>query len=244
MYDPSGIPVLCYHSIDPSNSVISVSPESFAAQMRHLKKLGYQSISLNEIVNYVHKGVSNFNRPIGIIFDDGYRNNYTKAFPVLQEVGYTATIFVTTGYCGKFNEWGAQNNSIPRLPMMTWEEISEMSRNGIEIGSHTKSHPKLAELDELKAREELIGAKKQIEDHIGREVEFASYPFGSFNDEVKQVAKTAFKAVVSTRVGKVRVGSDVHALERINTSGKLFKMLPPKIIFSGSLDYFITLKNT
>jgi peptidoglycan/xylan/chitin deacetylase (PgdA/CDA1 family) len=242
MHESRSIPIICYHSIDESDSVISVSPKSFALQMRHLKALGYQAVSLREITDYVHKGFTTANRPIGIIFDDGYKNNYTEAFPVLQEVGFTATIFITTDYCGQINAWGPQHGSIPRLPMMTWNQIEELSRQGIEIGSHTKSHPKLSELGMDKIRDELVGAKALLEDRIGKNIEFASYPYGNYNETVKQIAKSYFKAVVSTRVGKVRKGSDPHALKRLNASGKLFKMFSPKMIYAGSLSYYIAVK--
>ena len=76
--------------------------------------------------------------------------------------------------------------------MMTWEEVKEMSRHGIGLGSHTMSHPKLAEVPTEQALAELVGAKEEIENHVGREVAFASYPFGSFNDRVRGFAQSVF----------------------------------------------------
>ena len=161
MYYPDSLPILCYHSIDGSNSVVSVAPKSFGAQMRYLKSKGFQTLPLKEIVEYTQYGTTSVAKPIGIVFDDGYTNNYTDAFPILQEVGFQATIFLVTNYCGKLNEWGPQHESIPLLPMMTWEEIKEMSRHGIEFGSHTMSHPKLAEVSTEQALSELVGPRKK-----------------------------------------------------------------------------------
>ena len=239
----SGLPILCYHSIDRSGSPVSLAPQVFADQMAYLRAHGYQTVTLHDVVEYAKNGYSSVARPVCIVFDDGYKNNYTEAFPVLQEKGFSATIFVTTDYCGKSNSWGQQHGSIPSLSMMVWEEIVEMSRHGIEFGSHTKSHPKLAEIDGKKAHEELEGAKAELENHLGRKVEFASYPFGSFNDEVKTLAQSLFKAVVSIRLGKVQQGSDLHALERINAASKLFQSLPVWVALGGGANYYLAMKN-
>jgi peptidoglycan/xylan/chitin deacetylase (PgdA/CDA1 family) len=243
MSPSSGLPILCYHSLDRSGSPVSVAPRSFADQMAYLRGQGYQAVTLHEVVEFAQKGHTSVKRPVCIVFDDGYQNNYTEAFPVLQKVGFPATIFVTTDYCGKSNGWGQQNRTIPTLPMMSWSEIMEMSRHGIEFGSHTKSHPKLAELDAKIAHEELEGAKKALEHHLGKKVEYASYPFGSFNDEVKVIAQSLFKAVVSTQLGKVRQGSHVHALERINAASDLFKRLPISLALAGSFNYYLAMKH-
>ena len=238
-----GLPILCYHSIDASGSPVSVDPQSFARHIAYLKEKGYQSVSLHEVVEYAQHGRTSVKDPVCIVFDDGYKNNYTEAFPVLDKAGFTATIFVATDYSGQSNRWDEESTSIPSLPMMSWEEIVEMSRHGIEIGSHTKSHPKLAEIDAARVREELEGSKVELEHHLGKKVEFASYPFGNFNDSVKSLAGSLFKAVVSTRLGKVRPGSDIHALERINPASDLFRSLPVWVALGGDLNYYLTMKN-
>ncbi len=239
----SGLPILCYHSIDMSGSPVSLHPQRFADQMVYLRRQGYQAVTLHDVVEYAQNGHTSVNRPVCIVFDDGYKNNYTEAFPVLLNVGFSATIFVTTDYCEKSNKWDEQSMSIPSFPMMSWHEIVEMSHHGIEFGSHTKSHPKLAEIDAKMAREELEGSKVALEDHLGKKVEFASYPYGSFNSEVKTLAESLFKAVVSTRLGKVQLGSDIHALERINAASDLFRSLPAWVALGGGLNYYLAMKN-
>ena len=238
-----GLPILCYHSIDTSGSPVSVDPQSFASHIAYLQEKGYQTVTLHDVAEFAQHGHTSVKKPICIVFDDGYKNNYTEAFPVLDKAGYSATIFVATDYVGKSNRWDEESMSIPSLPMMSWEEMGEMSRHGIEFGSHTKSHPKLAELDEKMAREELEGSKVELEDHLGKKVEFASYPFGSFNDGVKTLAASLFTSVVSTRLGKVQHGSDIHALERINVASELFRSLPVWVALGGGLNYYLNMKN-
>lgn len=131
---------------------------------------------------------------------------------------------------------------MPPLRMLSWGNIVEMSRHGIEFGSHTKSHPKLAELDPEEAREEMVGAKLEIEDRTGKAANFISYPFGSFNRQTQEIAREAFKGAISTRVGKVTRGSDAYALERINMAGGLLKALPMNLAFFRSFDLYIGIK--
>lgn len=243
LFKSNGIPILCYHSIDPSNSVISVAPTTFAKHIKYLRENQFQSISLHDVTDFVIKRKEIPGKSVCIVFDDGYENNYTHAFPILKESDFKATIFVATKHCGKINDWTDQHSSIPRLPMLTWRNISEMSNHGIEFGSHTQNHVNLTQMGLKKAQEELIGANKEIEDHIGIKVEFASYPFGSYNNEIKEIVKSTFKAIVSTRMGKVHFGCDLHALRRINPASQIFKKLPIKITFSKSFDNYILIKS-
>jgi peptidoglycan/xylan/chitin deacetylase (PgdA/CDA1 family) len=235
-------PILTYHSIDTSCSVISVSPSSFKEQMSYLKERGYETLSLQEVTKYVKEGSRLLEKRFVITFDDGYKNNYTQAFPILKEYQFTATIFLTTSYCGMKNDWPNQHSSIPNLPMLSWEEIREMSKYGIEFGAHTRSHPRLTELTIEKAKLEMLGSKRDIEAHLDKPVEFFSYPFGNYDEKIKEIAKTAFKGAISNRPGKVDSHSDPYALERINATGQIFKCLPLNILSIRSFDLYVVLK--
>ena len=127
------IPILTYHSIDDSGSVVSVSVANFNKQMRYIRKKGYKTYCLLEMVNCIKRGDKLPYDGIVITFDDGYENNYKEAFPILLEYGYTATIFLTTGHCGKANNWASQHAYIPKFSMLTWAEIREMSRHENEL---------------------------------------------------------------------------------------------------------------
>lgn len=236
------IPVLTYHSIDNSNSVISVSVVNFKKQVSFLKQKGYKTYSLLEIVNHIKRGTFFPTKGIVITFDDGYKNNYTEAFPILKKYGYTATIFLTTGRCGKSNSWPNQDPSIPQLSMLSWEEIREMSRYGIDFGAHTTNHPDLTQIAIDRTKLELIESKEAIEAQIDQPVELFSYPFGRFNKEIQDVTKTAFKGAIATTPGKINTKSDIYALERINLTGQIFKLLPFNILFFGSLNFYLVLK--
>lgn len=237
-----GFPVLTYHSIDDSDSVISVSVATFDKHMRFLRDKGYITISLIEAINYIKRDAELPQEGIVITFDDGYQNNYKEAFPILQEYGYTATIFLTTGHSGKTNNWSSQHLSIPELSMLSWEEIREMSRHGIEFGAHTQNHVNLEEVSIDIARKEIIESKDDIQMRIDRPVELFSYPFGCFNKEVQDITRTAFRGAISNNPGKINYRSDIYALERINATGQIFKSLPINILYLGSFNFYLMLK--
>jgi len=188
LYRTRLIPVLVYHSVDDSGSVISISPGDFKGHMRYLKDNGYRSISLIEYVGYLRKGWKPRDKLVVITFDDGFMNNYTEAFPVLRMHGFTATIFITTDYVGKTCAW-MKDDSIPGLPMMSWSEIREMRASGIDFEAHTCSHPHLTELSVKDIRDELVKSKSILEDKIDREIDFFGHPYGDTDCRSQQVAR-------------------------------------------------------
>jgi peptidoglycan/xylan/chitin deacetylase (PgdA/CDA1 family) len=238
------IPILTYHSVDDSDSVISVSPDNFKKQMRFLWRKGYGTLSLSNAIDCIRRGDSFPSGSLVVTFDDGYRNNYTAAFPVLQEFGYCATVFLTTQHCGRTNNWPDQHPSIPELPMLSWDEIKEMTAHGIEFGAHTRNHPNLTEVNTEIARREIIESKNEMEEKMGQSVELFSYPFGRFNAEVQAIVKAAFAGAISNKPGKISSRSDLHALERINTTGRIFKGLPISISSLGSFNCYLILKRS
>jgi peptidoglycan/xylan/chitin deacetylase (PgdA/CDA1 family) len=210
--------------------------------MGYLKKYGFQTLSLGNVIRCVKQGKEFPEKGVVITFDDGYKNNYTHAFPIFKEYQFTAIIFLTTNFCGKTNNWPSQHPSIPSLPMLTWKEIREMTKYGIEFGAHTQSHPCLTEVDITIAQEEIVRSKEDIEAHLNKPVEFFSYPFGSYNGQVKEIIKPVFKGAISNIPGKVNFKSDRFALERINASSQIFKALPLKLLSFNSFGTYLLLK--
>jgi peptidoglycan/xylan/chitin deacetylase (PgdA/CDA1 family) len=235
------VPVLTYHSIDKSGSVISTAPETFRRQMRFLFKNKYRAVSLGELIDdlLAHKTPSP--KTVALTFDDGFRNFFDAAFPVLEEYDFRATVFLFTDFCGKYNDWAGNPPELPRSKLLDWKEIKELSKYGIEFGSHTKTHKNLTKCLPETIETEITESKKKIEDKINRKVTTFAYPFGSFNREVKSAAAENFKAACSTNLGKVHSGSDFFALERLDTyylsNQKILEKLPTK-----SFDRYIHLR--
>src|ERR671925_319704 len=103
----SGIPILMYHSVDARTSVITFPPDRFRWQVEWLYSHGYKIISLGELSRYMTSGQIP-ERSIVLTFDDGYQTLYTEVFPILQQYGFSATIFLVAGFCGKDKHWPGQ----------------------------------------------------------------------------------------------------------------------------------------
>lgn len=185
------LPITMYHYIrdysDPTDQLginLSVAPETFALQLDQIKKLGYTTITFEDIAkNQLPK------KPIMLTFDDGYLDFYTDAFPELKKRNMKAVVYVITSP-PSYGEY------------MTAEQIKEVSSYGIEIGSHTISHPNLTAVSAIKAGEELTISKKRLENIIQKPIISLCYPSGKYNAETIELAKTVgYKYAVTTVKG-------------------------------------------
>lgn len=230
----SRLPILTYHSLDESGSVISVAPALFARQMDRLAAAGYQTLALAEALALLSAGRPFPERRVVLTFDDGYRNVYTHGFPVLQRHGFTATVFLIPDYCGGHNDWPSQPPTVARRPLMSWSEIGELHRHGFEMGAHTLTHPDLTRLSAQAAEQEVGQSKAEIEDRLGTAVTTFAYPYGACDAAAQAAARRHFAGACGTRLGKMHPKSDAYALERVDMyyfkNATLFDALPGRLI--------------
>lgn len=212
----SKIPILTYHSIDDSGSIISTSPRKFRSQMHYLREKNFNIISLKEVVQYLHDKVPLPPRSVSITFDDGFANLYNVAYPILKSCGFTATIFLVPGHCGKNNQWQGQPEGIPVLDLLDWERIREMADGGFDFGAHTMEHADLSTLPAEQARKEIVNSKLIIQERLGRPVHFFAYPYGSVTSEIRNIVIDEFSGACSVKLGFSTLKSDVHMLPRID----------------------------
>lgn len=210
------LPILTYHSIDPSGSVVSVPPALFRSQMASLAAAGWSTLRLAEAVRVLESGRPVPARHLVLTFDDAYRNVYTEAFPVLQLHGFHATVFAISRWMGKTNEWPGHEPPLGVLPLMTWEEAREMQRHGVEVAAHTRTHPDLTQISAAVGADEIVGSKRDIEDRLGTAVETFAYPYGSISPEAVEVVREHFIGACTTRLGKPDSDTDLHLLPRID----------------------------
>ena len=226
------VPILTYHSIDSSGSVISTSPDVFRRQIYFLGENGYNVVPLNAFISSLFENYPLPRKTIVMTFDDGFQNFYTTAFPILERYGFKATVFLVTDYCGKRNQWEINSPGIPLSSMLSWTEIRQLTECGIEFGAHTRSHPDLTGISLAEAEREIVESKDAIENALGCRVTTFAYPYGRFNRAVKKIAENNFQAAVSTVLGKARLNSDVFSLERIDayylSNPKIFSLMPSK----------------
>lgn len=210
------VPILMYHSIDDSNSVISIHPLKFKTQMHFLKEYAFNVISLHEIISGIKNNQAFQEKTVVITFDDGFKNVFTEAFPILQECGFSATVFLSTNYCGRLNNWPMQYAFIKPQHLLSWKDIKEMNRYGIQFGAHTHNHPFLTKIPVTEASKEILLSKMAIEDYLQKKVDFFAYPYGDFDNTIKKIASQLFAGSCSTNLSYVNIQSDPHALERVD----------------------------
>lgn len=232
------IPILTYHSIDESGSVISTDAVTFRQQMNFLKSADFNVVSLGNLIKNFNENEVQPANTIVLTFDDGFQNFYAEAFPILEEFGFTATVFLVTNYCEKHNDWEGNLPTLERSKLMSWSEIKELHKHGIEFGAHSLSHPDFTKLSLKEVERELVESKTVIEDKLGNAVETFAYPYGRFNKNVKQLTAKYYAAACSTNLGKVKSNSDFHSLERVDTyylkDVRMFRSLN-----SVSFDYYL-----
>ncbi|HKV42168.1 MAG TPA: polysaccharide deacetylase family protein [Blastocatellia bacterium] len=294
-----GLRVLAYHRVLDNETVpfqfdegvISAGTRSFRDQLAFVRA-NFDVLSFSDLRSIEERGGRWPERGLIVTFDDGYRDNYTNAFPILKEMGLPATVFLTTGHIGATRlfwwdliayyikqsrlksvaleppcalflrlETPAERDSaietilkrVKRLPdeekneiirnlparleveidssslermHLNWDEVREMSASGMEFGSHTVSHPVLANVQPQQVETELVTSKREIERQLGRESIVFSYPVGghgNFTPEVKEaVARAGYLYAVSYiqglagyRAGHGR-GCDAYAIPRIH----------------------------
>ncbi|MBI4707421.1 MAG: polysaccharide deacetylase family protein [Candidatus Omnitrophica bacterium] len=212
--------ILMYHSVysnpDPENR-LAVSTEIFERQMRFLKEYRYNVVTLEALADLIKNKKKIPRNTVAITLDDGYKNNYTDAFPILKKYNLPANIFIIVNEVGR-----------PQNDRLNWSQIQEMQDSGIfTIGSHTLGPEPLVNIhDEAVVKEEIFVSKKILEEKLGRKVNIFSYPEGRFNPQIRQmVIDAGYKAAVTTNPGKEFSNNDVFALKRLRISanaGNLF----------------------
>lgn len=179
------IPILAYHHVLPANAKVdesilnspfTISDSEFYKQMLFLSQNGYAPINLDQLIQpkeqQVHK------RPIVITFDDGWVDNFEVAFPILKSFNVWATFFIITSY-------------IDSAGCMSREQLLEMQRSGMQIESHAHTHTPLELLSNAEMQWEVTHSKKVLEKNIEGQVNFISFPHGSYNKTVIQAVKNA-----------------------------------------------------
>jgi peptidoglycan/xylan/chitin deacetylase (PgdA/CDA1 family) len=211
--EKASLPILMYHHIthlQPNATatwrMLTVTPEAFEAQVNWLADNGYHTIYFSDLVAYFQAGVPLPEKPIILTFDDGWTDDYTVAFPILQRHCMVGTFFPPVAWVNRSN--GSK--------VMTWPMIEEMSRGGMEFGSHTINHYLLNEQTAQRITEELVGSKAALEQHVVLPIVALAYPGGGHNPlVVSLVPKAGYGAAVGVAASLDQARSDLFLLHRI-----------------------------
>lgn len=212
--DPRGQPpIVMYHDVARlSDGPDEISPARFKSQLAFFARHGFTAVSMGAWWAARAAGADLPAKPVILTFDDAYEGVYANALPLLKRYGMTATLFVISGRVGEDNRWDDRRLTLRRH--MTWEQLADWSRQGMEIGAHSVSHPALGAISDAAIRAEIAGSLQAIGDRLGIPVEFFAYPYGDFNARVKEIARDAgCKAALAVSPGPGE--SDAYALRRV-----------------------------
>ena len=196
--------VLNYHKIANEHKSLSVTLDDFEQHMKWLQEYGFTCITPGQLYDFVANGADLPEKPVLITFDDGYKDNYTNAFPIMKKYGMKGTIFVVTGFLGVYDNY------------LTWDQAKELLEEGFNIESHTYSHKSMTEASDEDITKELVKSRQTIKEKLGIDSDFMAYPTGTYNLHIAELVKeSGYKGAFTIKYDNVSRDSNVYALERV-----------------------------
>jgi peptidoglycan/xylan/chitin deacetylase (PgdA/CDA1 family) len=206
IYLPVPVPILMYHHVQEipggknKTGVSMVTPENLEKQLQWLLDHNFQTVNFD----YLYNPLKSEKKPIILTFDDGYRDAYEKAFPVLKKYKSTGTFFPIV-------------NNIDKSGFVTQKQLLEMKRAGMGFGSHSLSHPNLTTSSDQKNGDEIYGSKNVLEQRLGITISDFCYPSGIFDQRtVNFITNSGYKTAVTVNNGTNFGTIDPFRLNRIN----------------------------
>lgn len=199
----SDVLVLSYHAVsDTWPSPYAVSAAELDEQVEDLLDRGYRATTFTRALTEPAR-----ERTLAITFDDAYHSVAERAFPVLERLEVPATVFACTKFLGTsgpmplgMDEWlGSAHED--ELRAMSWEQLAGLAGAGWEVGSHTRSHPRLTQTSDDMLADELAGARADLQDRLGIACSAVAYPFGDTDRRVMRAADDAGYSVGGAVLG-------------------------------------------
>lgn len=215
----SGIQILMYHQIGDFPSMTThratyCDYRRFRMQMAYLKLAGYHVLRFDEALKCLRGDAPIPSRAVVLTFDDAYENFYEYAFPELQKHGFPATVYAISSMLGQTATWlAADGHRTP--PLMSAARLRQIRSAGIDIGSHSATHVRLAEQDTACIRKEVTQSKQALEDALGEGVDHFCYPYGSHDIRVVEaVAEAGYLSATTCERATVTLADDPLTLPR------------------------------
>ncbi len=216
------LPILMYHRVAPSGlpamGRFRVPPDAFEAQLRYLRDAGYHSITLEQwrAAQAARKPVAG--RAVLLTFDDGYVDFLTYAWPLLKQYGFSAIVFLVADHVGRSNDWDHVYGE--EVPLMSWNDIHWLQRQGIVFGSHTASHHPLTSLSAEGVVREGARSRAILECELASPISAIAYPYGDFDPTVEHlIGACGYTFGLSCRPGLSTLQDSALALPRIEVTG-------------------------
>ncbi len=222
--------ILQYHHVSETlPAVTSVSADTFTEHLTYLQEHDFKVLPLNELLTRLQQGESLPDKTVAITFDDGYKNNYEQAAPILERFNYPYTIFVNPKLIDEGKGY-----------VMGWPQLRELAKKGALIANHSAQHDylhrKLAEetTEQWQARikQDILSSQQRIKEEIGHDYKYLAYPYGEFNNQLQDLVTELGFIGIGQHSGAIHTDSDFSRLPRFPASG-----------FYSTLDTLITKMN-
>jgi peptidoglycan/xylan/chitin deacetylase (PgdA/CDA1 family) len=215
--------VVAFHrvqeAVEPDDS-LTISARMFERHCRFFRR-HFRVVPLRGIVEKLERG-QRLNQELAITFDDGYRDNFEIAAPVLEKLSLPATFFIVTQMMGTDDVpwWDRERGA--RHSWMTWDQVRALHRKGFDIGAHTRTHADLGSVSGAEAEREIAGARLELEGELGASVDLFAYPYGGakhLTDANRELVKASgFRCCCSSFGGINATGGSPFQLSRVPIS--------------------------
>jgi peptidoglycan/xylan/chitin deacetylase (PgdA/CDA1 family) len=198
---------------------LGLSPISFAAQVDYLHRNAYTPLNVTQLISTLTNKSPLPERPVVLTFDDGFADFYYNALPILSRYKFTATLYIATSFVERTSLWLRWEKE---RPMLTWNQIAEISNSSIECGAHTHNHLKLDTLPLTIVRKEILLSKDLLEQHLGQQVTSFAYPYGYYISAIRRLVKEAgFTSACAVKSAMCSDTADHFALERLEVTANM-----------------------
>lgn len=216
------VPVLMYHSIAtgaaPGFRRFTIHPSEFTAHMDYLRAGGYSPVTAADLAASRMVGRPLPARPVVLTFDDAFDDFVSVAMPILRERGFPSTLFVPTAYVGGPARWLRGCGEESRV-VLSWQALREVTAEGVEVASHSHTHPQLDRVSADLIRDEVYRSRDMLEDNLGLGVDGFAYPFGYWNRAARAaVAAAGYRYSCAVAEIMTSPADDVLALPRLTVN--------------------------
>jgi peptidoglycan/xylan/chitin deacetylase (PgdA/CDA1 family) len=209
--DAHGFRILFYHRVTDDRDELAVTPRRFREQLDALAAQGYRAVDVLTALEAAPGAV-------GLAFDDGYADIAEHALPELERYGFSASVFLATGVTdGRVDlSWYER-----QPPLLSWDDVERLDGGAFRFEAHTVTHPNLLAIDDDRARDEIAGAKRELEERLGRDVNAFCYPAGLYAERhVRLVAEAGYRAACTCDPGVNTASTDRLRLHRIQIDAR------------------------
>jgi peptidoglycan/xylan/chitin deacetylase (PgdA/CDA1 family) len=211
-----------YHAIgsreEPASRFV-VPAERFEQQLRALARRRRPVLGLEELAGRRQEGQLAPAGAVAITMDDGYADNRELAAPLLRRFGFPATVFAVSDRIGGTADWDGAGELTGRR-LVDWDDLQALQESRVAIGAHTRTHPRLPELDERALADEVDGSRTALDDRLDLPVETFAYPYGRVSpDAVAAVARAGFVCACGIERGLNYPGTPLLELRRVPVDG-------------------------